>query len=109
MPKTNKSPVPTDHSLVQKALSLNHFKSIVRMIKTSSLDRVSFLGNAIQVEMKRLGLKEDDSRAWKGVPEGSDQGSPMSIINWMKKVTPEDKKAKKQIIALDATARKRTE
>ena len=91
----------------EKQMPKNHFKSVIRMIKSAPLDKVKFMRNATYNHLHRLYAKRDVTKSWTGIPKGSDQTDPMSIIKWMETVTVEDKKAIEQIICIDATACKR--
>lgn len=94
---------------VQVELPRDHFNNVIRYLKNCSLDRVNNLRSATFAAMKRLGVQRDLDSAVKGVPNGSDQGDIRSIIVWMDKITKTDKKAIKQLVAIDATCVMRTE
>ena len=57
---------------------------------------------------KRLKLKRDLTKAIKGIPNGRDQVDHGTLFTWMNKLTNKDKKAIRQLIAIDATACKRS-
>jgi len=46
--------------------------------------------------------------AREGIPHGSDQWNIRTVIQWMERITPEDKRAIQQLVMIDATAVKRT-
>ena len=86
----------------------HHFKSVIRGLKTGSLDRANVLKGACETHLKRMGKKPDLSKAVKGIPEGSNQGDAQSIIRWMEKIGRHQRKAVNQIIAIHATAAARS-
>lgn len=92
---------------VQTELPKNQMNNVLRLIKTASLDQVKALKTATYNELKRLGAKRDGRKAARKIPSGSDQGDIMSIVQWMSRVSPADKKAVDQIIKIDATCCRR--
>lgn len=97
------TPLETDVSKILKELLDHHFKTVIRYIKRSHVDRIKPLRAATHANLKRLETKRDLSKAVPGVPKGSDQGDVQSIIVWMSKINPGDTKAIEQLVAMDAT------
>ena len=95
--------VPHDVSSRQHAMSKQGFNNVIRLCKTASLDRVAQLRQSTFVNLKRLGVKRDSSKAVAGVPNGSDQHDLMSLFVWAANIRAEDKDAIKQLVAIDAT------
>jgi hypothetical protein len=93
---------------MQIALLPRHFATVVRVIKKARIEQVNNLRGASFRALKRLGVKRDLTKAVKGLPEGSDQQDFQSIFQWMDKIGPENKKAVRQLVAIDATAVLRT-
>lgn len=92
---------------VEKQLPTNHFNNIIRLVKTSSLDRIKEIETATTFAMERLGIARDLTQAQQKILEGSNQVDIGSFIVWLSKVQPGDGEAVKQIVAIDATASKR--
>ena len=109
-PKPN-TPEPglsiTDAVRLRHSLPDGQFRSIVRVIKTASLDDVKQLAVAFSARMTDLKLSRDLSKAEKGVPEGSSQVDVRSLIEWADRIGPRDKIACGQLVALDATLQSR--
>lgn len=93
--------------MVEKHLPKRQFDSVIRLIKTSPLDRVKAIKTATFQALKRLKIKRDVRHARKTLPKGSDQGDVRSIVVWLEKIKPGDKKAIDQLIAIDATCCRR--
>lgn len=116
-PETNPSPTKDEkktqktinQNLNQDHLSKADFNSVVRCLKTASIDSVKQVRTETYTALKRLQVKRDLSKAVKGVPKGSDQFDVGSLVNWIRKVLPEQTKAVEQVIALDAVCCKRSE
>jgi hypothetical protein len=91
---------------VQVAMQPGHVNSIVRQIKTASIDKANGFLFFAKEAMRRLRLKPDPSAAVKGVPEGSDQCDIQSFGVWTRKITKarKDRSARKQLIRIHATA-----
>ncbi len=84
-----------------------HMDSVIRLIKTASLDHVKHLRSATYNNLKRLELKRDLKLARKKTPKGSDQHDLGSIITWMNNIPKADKNAAKQLLVIDATCCRR--
>jgi len=100
---------PPQKSKVDLTLPKNHFNNVIRSIKKSSLDRVQSVRHQTHSTLKRLKLERDLTKAIKGIPKGSEQVDHGTLFTWMNKITSGDKKAIRQVIAIDATAVKRSE
>ncbi|KKN88367.1 hypothetical protein LCGC14_0249300 [marine sediment metagenome] len=85
------------------------FDNVIRGIKTSSLERAKQVRHVTYNELKRLGVKRNKSKAIKGIPKGSDQTNLGSTYTWMYAIEPNQKKAIRQLVIIDATAVARTE
>ncbi len=92
---------------VEIQLPPQHFKTVIRGIKRTNVDRAGMIQTAASETLKRLGVKPKPDKAIKGMPEGSNQMDVMSIIVWMKKVERNNKKAVRQVVAIEATATQR--
>ena len=92
---------------VEVKLPKQQFRNVIRQIKTADLNRVKVLRTATYNALKRLGVNRDPTKAVKGIPKGSDQGDVQSIVVWLAKVSPKDKQAVRQVVAIDATASQR--
>ncbi len=84
-----------------------HMDNVIRLLKMAPLDHVKHLRTASWNNLKRLELKRNLKVARKKVPKGSDQFDLGSIITWMKNIPKTDKKAKNQLLVIDATACRR--
>jgi hypothetical protein len=105
-PKPNKPEIGlpiTDAVRVQHLLPDYQFNSVVRVIKTASLDVVKQLGVAFGARIEALDLKRDLSKAQRGIPDGSSQVDVRSLIEWAERIGPRDRQACGQLVALDAT------
>jgi len=89
-------------------MSKRYLNNVIRLIKLAPMTQVSQLRSCSYHALKRLGVKRDLSMAREGVPHGSDQWNSRTVIEWMEKIAPEDKKAISQLVVIDATAVKRT-
>jgi hypothetical protein len=69
--------------------------------------RLNGLKVAVSNTMDRLKLAADPTKAVAGLPAGSDQFDSGSIITWLNKIGPADRRAVRQVIAIDATLRSR--
>lgn len=76
---------------VLKQLQANHFDTIIRQIKKAAIGKVEPIQTATHANLRRLKLGRDVSKAVEGIPDGSDQWDPMSLIAWMGKLTKVDK------------------
>ena len=85
-------------------MSRPQFKWVIRQIKTGKIDRVKSIEVGTLAAVKRLGVKRDPTKAVRGIPVGPDQGNVRTILDWLDRVKPENKRAIKQVIAIDATA-----
>jgi len=94
---------------VDKHLPEGQFNNVIRMIKLGSIDQVKSLKTATWNTLKRLDISRNKAVAKVKVPKGSDQVDIGSLIAWMGKVELGDKKAVKQVVAIDATACRRVD
>ncbi len=94
---------------IEKHLPDNHFNTVIRVVKMSSLDVVKEIKTATFFALKRLGAKRRVVNAKRKIPAGSDQIDIGSFITWMNKVQVGDEKAIEQIVAIDATACRRVD
>ncbi len=85
------------------------FNNIIRSIKRSSIDRAKQIRHVTYGELKRLGVKRNKSKVVKGIPKGSDQTNHGDAFTWMHSIEPGQKRAIRQLVAIDATAVARTE
>jgi hypothetical protein len=88
----------------QKEMNQSHFNNVIRSIKNGSIDHTKYLRHATHINLRRLRVRRNVSKAVSGIPKGSDQASPMSVVRWMEKITRKDAKAIEQLVAIDATA-----
>lgn len=93
----------------EKHLSKQHFNNAIRMLRQGSTETSRFIRNAAFFEMRRLRVKRDLSKSVEKTPKGSDNRSPMGLVKWMQRIKPGDTAAIKQLVAIDATAVKRTQ
>lgn len=84
-------------------LNKMHYNNVIRFIKRAPLDRVLVLREVTYNTLKRLQVKRDESKAVAKVPDGSDHGDVGTLKTWMDSLTKNDKKAIKQVVAIDAT------
>ena len=90
---------------VEKCFSDKAFNTIIRSIKRGSIGNAAEFKTATFYVMKRLGVKRNTAKVIKGkIPDGSDQIDIGSFVSWANKVLLTDRKAVRQIIAIDATA-----
>lgn len=90
---------------VETALPEDQFNTVVRWIKRTEVDKVSQLLAMLDAGMKRLGLRGNYRKAVVGeIPAGSDHLDTGSINDWMARIEKADKAAKRQVVALHATA-----
>ena len=89
---------------VQVELNPQQFNHVIRQIKNAAIDRAKLIRTATHSTLKRLKVKRDVSKAVKGIPKGSDQGNVGTILTWLERIGPTDKKAIRQLVAIDATA-----
>ncbi len=92
---------------IQKELGDQRFKDVIRMVKNVALMEVKDLRTATFRTLKRLEVKRNESKFVPGIPEGSDQHNVRTILVWLDKIKPGDKKAIEQLVAIDATATRR--
>jgi hypothetical protein len=91
------------------AMAPNQFNNVVRWIKKWPAERVMALRHATWDTLKRVGVKRNAAKAVPGIPAGTDDGNMGDVFAWLAKVQKGDRKAVKQLVALDATAFVRTE
>lgn len=84
-------------------LSRGHFNNVIRLIARLPLTEVGMIRTLTYNSLKRIGVKRDLTKAILGVPRGSSQTDVNSIRQWMDKIRATDKRAVKQLIAIDAT------
>ena len=94
---------------VVKELSGDQFDNVIRFIKRSAVTRIGGIKTSTAATLERLGKKPNPAKAVAGTPDGSDQGNVRSIQEWLDKVQPGDRKAIRQVVAIDATAAQRIE
>jgi len=93
---------------IEKQLPPKDFNTVVRWIKTQSIERVKELVPLLTLTMARVGARPNFRRIVNGpAPAGSDQFDVGSIATWLRGVNKQDKWAIKQVVALDATIRAR--
>ncbi len=80
------------------------YNKTIRMVRTAGIERLKFVRTATYVALRRLGVKRDLSKAVKKTPHGSDQHNTGNLVTWLARVSPTDKKAVRQVVAIDATA-----
>ena len=96
---------PSDgDSKVIPELPNNQFDSIVRGIKMMSIERVRPILTATFTVLQDLKVKRDLSRAFVGIPNGSDHFDFGTFKIWMGKIKETDKCSIEQLVAIDATA-----
>jgi hypothetical protein len=93
----------------ERLKTLSGINNVVRLIKTSSIDKASFLRDRTAERLEELGVQPDASKAVKGIPAGSDQVDTQSVMAWLRNVNRGDKAAIDQLISLNATAEARLE
>lgn len=92
-----------EKSKVVKELSKEHYNNVIRFAKNASLERVNTLRTVTYNTLKRLQVKRNLKKAVSGIPKGSDHGDVGSLKTWMDSINRNDKKAVRQIVAIDAT------
>jgi len=92
---------------VVKELPESHFANVVRLVKQADIEKVKAIRNATYVTLRRLRKHRNMSKAVDGIPDGSNQSDPMSIMVWLDGIGKKDEAAIKQVVAIDATATKR--
>lgn len=98
-----------DSDMKTEALTSEQFDTIIRLVKEAELGRVNGIRGLTFSAMKRLQVKRDKMKAVKGIPKASCQVNLGSFTTWLSSVCKDNKKAMEQIIAIDATAVKRSE
>lgn len=88
---------------VQAHLPAGQFDTFIRMIKQAPLDRIKLVKLASTLALERLGAKQN-GKAVAGVPDGSDTYNMRTLFDFFDKVRPGQRKAIRQIKAIDATA-----
>lgn len=96
-----------DKMPIQLKMPDNHFRNVIRAIRTANLDRIKPLEGVVKEAMKRLSQKRSMKMAWKKTPEGSDQLDIGSLIAWVNKIQPANKPAIAQLVSIDATLARR--
>lgn len=93
---------------IDKCLPPGQFDSVVRWIKRAEADRLAQFDNVLTLAVRRLGITRWKARtAVGGVPEGSDHYELGSLIEWLDRITPDDREAVEQVRRLFATIRVR--
>ena len=85
------------------SLTKDQFNSVITLALECPLERVLQVRTGTFNALKRLDVKRDTSKAITKNPHGSTQHDVGSLLEWLTKVLPGDRKAIKQIVALDAT------
>lgn len=86
-------------------LPKNQYRNVIRFLSEASLSNVLELKTITYINLKRLGVKRNLTKAIKfNSRRGSVQVDVGSIRNWLRLVTTKDKKAIAQLVAIDATA-----
>ncbi len=85
-------------------MSRSQFKWVIRQIKTGTIARAKSIEVGTFAALERLGVDRDLSKAVRGIPAGPDQGNVRTILDWLNRVGPKNKRAIKQVVAIDATA-----
>ena len=88
-------------------LSKQQFDRVIRFVKTGGHHSVETLAVFCAQHLERLKLTSDIDHAIDGIPEGSDQCDVRSFDEWMSKITKGCKRAKLQLLQIDATVRVR--
>lgn len=85
------------------------FFNIIRLIHKLPLDHIAQIRSVTYETLKRLGVKRDLEKAVTAIPKGSSQVDVGTIVAWMRKIQAKDKRAIRQLVAIDATVCKRGE
>jgi hypothetical protein len=84
------------------------FHKVLHYVQNSSQEQARQLRTATFNTLKRLGVKRDTSRAIdRAVRSDGRLGDTRSIVVWMNRIAPGDKKAVDQLLVIDACCVKR--
>ena len=92
-----------DHRSHTQALEADQFATLVRYARTAAGQNLQQLKEAAEINMKRLRMRRDRSKAVTATPAGSDQVDVRTWCDWMNKIKRRDRAAEVQLLALDAT------
>lgn len=85
------------------ALTGRQLDNLVTMVLEAPLPTVLQIRTATFNALKRVGVGRDTTKAAGKNPHGSVQVDVGSVLDWLARVTPADKKAVAQLVMLDAT------
>lgn len=96
-----------DTDLDVRTLAKQDLNNVVRFIKRGGAESIIVLRAGLSEEMTRLGLSPNAGLAIAAMPEGSDQVNVRGVFEWAAKIQKGDRRAKAQLLAIDATIRQR--
>ena len=91
------------------SLDKGQIRALVAAIKSMHNEKANSLRRVSFDTLKRLGVKRDMEKAIAGIPSNTNlQFNEASVVAWMNNIDPNDTKAVKQLVAIDATLVVRT-
>lgn len=90
-------------SKVIKHLPDNQFGTVIRFVKTSTLDEVECLRLPVIRKLQEVDATRDMALARSRMPRGSDQIDVGSILTWISKIQEGDVESVNQLLIIDAT------
>lgn len=90
-----------------RTMDVRGFNSAIRFVKRGRIEPVEQVLVVANQHVERLSIEVDEDDVVVGTPDGSDQIDVRSIYDWMERIQPGDKKAKRQLAAIAATLRYR--
>ena len=106
-PHVPNTPNDADTDLDVRTLPKQDLNNVIRFIKRGSVDSLAVMRAGLNEEMTRLGLSPNAGLAIAAMPEGSDQVNVRGVFEWAAKIQKGDRRAKAQLLAIDATLRQR--
>lgn len=85
-------------------LPKNQYNNVIRLLRRADISTVLAIRNVTFVRLNEIGVKRDLSKAVEKTPNGSDQVDVQSVVQWIRSVTPDQKRAVWQLVEIDATA-----
>lgn len=81
----------------------NQLNNIIRFARRADASGVAQLRHVTFANLKRLGVNREPGQAIEKTPGGSDQVDVRSIVEWIEKITTDDKPSVEQLVVIDAT------
>jgi len=84
-------------------LPANQFNNVIRFIRRAEATSIAQLRHVTFTKLKSLGVNREPGQAVAKTPGGSDQVDVRSIVEWIEKITIDDKPSVEQLVVIDAT------